>query len=427
VQKTLKIWHLIIGLCLILLLIRLNRVINSYILLIEYIGLFFSNYTFAVNQLSLSLIDPLISALMIVFLPIFLFLKRNKISILSSRLNFTAVVLIILTIFFIFAPFVADSNPDFQKNLSVTRLLPPLSVVKVIHLKDKGKTTLNDIGKFITQKKLVVKNIFNESIIFADSVHVDLGVIYFQKGFSTKISNKKLQFKNGKPYITSRMFILGTDELGRDIYSRLVYGARVSLFVGLGSVVISLLLGLSLGFLAGYIGGIIDTIISRFTDMFMAFPIIFLIILILAFFGNSLLSIIIVLGFSGWMSLFKIVRGEVISLKTKDFFISAKLIGLPKRNLLLKEILPLILAPVIVNLVFQYGNVILAEAALSFLGLGTGNLYPSWGAMIAAGQNYLSQAWWMIFFPGITLFFTLYVANNLGKEINVKLNPRLNE
>ncbi len=426
-QKTLKIWHLIIGLCLILLLIRLNRVINSYILLIEYIGLFFSNYTFAVNQLSLSLIDPLISALMIVFLPIFLFLKRNKISILSSRLNFTAVVLIILTIFFIFAPFVADSNPDFQKNLSVTRLLPPLSVVKVIHLKDKGKTTLNDIGKFITQKKLVVKNIFNESIIFADSVHVDLGVIYFQKGFSTKISNKKLQFKNGKPYITSRMFILGTDELGRDIYSRLVYGARVSLFVGLGSVVISLLLGLSLGFLAGYIGGIIDTIISRFTDMFMAFPIIFLIILILAFFGNSLLSIIIVLGFSGWMSLFKIVRGEVISLKTKDFFISAKLIGLPKRNLLLKEILPLILAPVIVNLVFQYGNVILAEAALSFLGLGTGNLYPSWGAMIAAGQNYLSQAWWMIFFPGITLFFTLYVANNLGKEINVKLNPRLNE
>ncbi|HED05604.1 MAG TPA: ABC transporter permease [Ignavibacteria bacterium] len=377
--------------------------------------------------MSLSLIDPLISALMIVFLPIFLFLKRNKISILSSRLNFTAVVLIILTIFFIFAPFVADSNPDFQKNLSVTRLLPPLSVVKVIHLKDKGKTTLNDIGKFITQKKLVVKNIFNESIIFADSVHVDLGVIYFQKGFSTKISNKKLQFKNGKPYITSRMFILGTDELGRDIYSRLVYGARVSLFVGLGSVVISLLLGLSLGFLAGYIGGIIDTIISRFTDMFMAFPIIFLIILILAFFGNSLLSIIIVLGFSGWMSLFKIVRGEVISLKTKDFFISAKLIGLPKRNLLLKEILPLILAPVIVNLVFQYGNVILAEAALSFLGLGTGNLYPSWGAMIAAGQNYLSQAWWMIFFPGITLFFTLYVANNLGKEINVKLNPRLNE
>ena len=126
------------------------------------------------------------------------------------------------------------------------------------------------------------------------------------------------------------------------------------------------------------------------------------------------------------MSLFKIVRGEVISLKNKDYFISAKLIGLSKTKLLFKEVVPVILPPVIVNLVFQYANVILAEAALSYLGLGTGNLYPSWGAMIEAGQNYLSQAWWMIFFPGLILFLTLYTANNIGKELNIYFNPRVN-
>ncbi len=417
-----KTWHLIIGVCLILLVVRFNLVINSFVLLFEYIGLFFSNISFAVQQFSFSLLDPLISALAVIFLPVIVFIKRNKFSI---RLNFTSIVLIILAVFFIFAPLVTNLNPDFHKNLGVTKLLPPLSRVQVIHLKTKNDSSINSVDRFIRDKNEVIKNIFDESVIYADSISLNSGLVYFQKGTSTKISLKNLQLIDGKPYITTRLFILGTDQLGRDIFVRLVYGARVSLFVGLGSVIVSLILGLSLGFFAGYPGGIIDSVISRITDMFMAFPVIFLIILILAFFGNSLFTVIIVLGFSGWMSLFKIVRGEVISLKEKDFFISAKLTGLSKPELLLKEILPIILAPVIVNLVFQYGNVILAEAALSFLGLGTGNLYPSWGAMIEAGQNYLSQAWWMIFFPGIALFFTLYAANNLGREINVKLNPRL--
>ena len=159
--------------------------------------------------------------------------------------------------------------------------------------------------------------------------------------------------------------------------------------------------------------------------MFLVFPVLFLIILILALFGNSLFSVIAVLGVSGWMSLFKIVRSEVISLKNKDYFITAKLIGLSGKDLLLKEVLPIIMAPLIVNLVFQYGNVILAEAALSYLGLGTGSIYPSWGVMIESGQNYLSQAWWMIFFPGIFLSVTLYTANNFGKKLQIYINPRL--
>jgi peptide/nickel transport system permease protein len=170
-----------------------------------------------------------------------------------------------------------------------------------------------------------------------------------------------------------------------------------------------------------------DTALNRFTDMFLSLPVIFLIILILTFFGNSIFTIIFILGFSGWMSLFKIVRGEVISIKQKDYFITASMIGLPGWKLLSKEILPVILAPVIVNLVFQYGNVILAEAALSYLGLGTALNYPSWGGMIESGQEYLSQAWWMIFFPGLALILTLFTANNLGRQLNKYFNPRINE
>src|SRR5690606_1432856 len=245
-------------------------------------------------------------------------------------------------------------------------------------------------------------------------------------------SSNKIYYQKQKEYkaenivsVESKIYLLGTDEFGRDVFTRLVYGTRISLFVGLGAVTLTLLLGVSLGFLAGYNGGFIDSVLSRITEMFLSFPIIFLIILILALFGNSLLTVIIVLGFSGWMSLFKIVRSEVISIKQKEYFISAKLSGLNLSSLLMKEIFPVILAPVVVNLVFQYGNVILAESALNYLGLGTGNVYPSWGGMIEAGQQYLTDAWWMIFFPGAALFITLYTANSLGRELNLHFNPRL--
>ena len=404
--------------------VRFKLVINTYLFSFEYLYLIFSSFSKAAGQFSLSLIDSILSSAFIVIIPAVSYLKRKK-HLLGRQINFTSLVIIGLLIFFIMAPLITGTNPDFQKNLSETKLLPPLSKVEVLHLKDESRTDKSFFANFIKLKNIVVKRSFDENIILADSISYSGMVIYYQNGTAYEIPAEKLITENGKPVITTKCFLLGTDELGRDIFSRLVYGARISLFVGLGSVLISLVLGLSLGFLAGYPGGIIDSSISRFTDMFLAFPVIFLIILVLALFGNSLLSVIVVLGFSGWMSLFKIVRGEVISLKNKDFFVSAKLIGLSKTQLLLREVLPVILAPVTVNLVFQYGSVILAEAALSYLGLGTGSSYPSWGSMIESGQNYLSQAWWMIFFPGLLLFLTLYTANNLGKEINSYFNPRV--
>jgi peptide/nickel transport system permease protein len=146
------------------------------------------------------------------------------------------------------------------------------------------------------------------------------------------------------------------------------------------------------------------------------------VILILALFGNNIFSVVIVLGFSGWMSLYKVSKSEMLAIKSKEYFLTSKLIGLKKFKLLTREILPVIMTPVIVNLIFQFSNVILAESALNYLGLGTGSEYPSWGSMIEAGQEYISQSWWLIFIPGIILIITLLSINNVGRKISEYYN-----
>ncbi|MDR3626765.1 MAG: ABC transporter permease [Ignavibacteriaceae bacterium] len=425
-HRSIKIRQFILMLALLLIITRYSLIAKVFFLFFLYIQLLFTSPELALAQISFQFIDFAVSIILLAAAIIYFLMAGKKVKYFQSNLNFTSAVIILLISFFLFAPLITDNNPDFQKDLSVTKLLPPFSSVKVLHLNNDNYSTGNTVDKFINLKSRVIKNSFDDSIIFIDSISAGNKLTYYQGGAEVLLANDKVIFKNNTPLITTRTFILGTDELGRDIFTRLIYGARISLFVGLGSVLISLLLGLFLGFFAGYSEGFIDTALNRLTDMFLAFPVIFFIILIIALFGNSLPSVIMVLGFSGWMSLFKIVRSEVISLKNKDFFVSARLIGLSNIKLLLKETLPYILVPVVVNLVFQYGNVILAEAALSYLGLGTGSSYPSWGSMIEAGQNYLSQAWWMILFPGLALFLTLFAANSLGRKISSHFNPRVN-
>ncbi len=421
-----KNWHLVIAICLLVFIIKINLILNTYTLIITIFELFIKNYNLAILHFDLSLIDIITSSVLIVIFPIVSFYLRHKLKVLDTKINTTFLFLVILLMFFIFAPLISSVNPDFQKNLNETYLLPPFSSLIVVHLKTNNNESGNIQSKFFTERAAVIKNSFDENIILADSIHIGKEVNIFEKDEKITLPKDTISISSGKPVISRMFYLLGTDEFGRDIFSRLVYGARVSLFIGFGSVLVSLFLGLFLGFLAGYSGGFLDLIISRIVDMFLSFPAIFFVILILALFGNSLLSVIVVLGFSGWMSLFKIVRSEVISIKSKDFFITAKMIGLKSSNLLVKEILPNILSPVIVNLVFQFAAVILAEAALSYLGLGIGSSYPSWGAMIQSGQNYLIQAWWMILSPGLFLILTIYSANDLGRRLNKYFNPRLN-
>jgi peptide/nickel transport system permease protein len=387
-----------------------------------------SGFSEAINILDFNFADLMISTILLILIPLFILIEKKRFNLFAASLNkspsFSSFILLILLFFFIFAPLIADWNPNFQKDIGVTKLLPPLSSKDVIILK-KEKEKISGLNSILSLKNEIVKTSFNEKLVFADSIKAGNPVVLYQRNKEIKIPVQDLQLADNLPVISKKYFLLGTDEFGRDIFSRLVYGTRISLFIGFGAVVISFFIGLALGFWAGYPGGFTDSILNRFTEVFLAFPIIFLIILILALFGNSFFTVMLVLGFSGWMSLFKIVRGEILSLKQKDFFISAKMIGLSRFELLFKEILPVILPPVIVNLVLLYGNVILAESALSYLGLGVGSNYPSWGAMIEAGQAFINKAWWMIFFPGLSLFLTLYTANNIGKEIKIHYNPSI--
>ena len=402
-----------------LLVFRMELLYKLIILFKQYFSLLISDFQEAIQLLDLGLLDVLISITLFILIPILLFLLRTKFKWLSIKINFSFAVLLTLLLAFVFAPVITNENPEFQKDLRMTKLLPPFSKVNVLHLKAVDNSNGSVLEKFIALKNQIVKQPYNENIVFINNLKIKSDkIIYLKKEKTGELDLNLAQIIDGKPVVSNRIFILGTDEFGRDIFTRLIYGVRISILVGIGSVVVSLLIGLTLGFIAGISGGIIDILFSRLTDLFLAFPIIYLIILILAMFGNSLLTVIIVLGLSGWMSLFKIVKSEVLSVKSKDYITSAVMMGLPKRKILIKEILPVIIIPLVVNIIFQFSNVILAESSLSYLGLGTGNSYPSWGAMIESGQQYITKAWWMILFPGVILIFTLFSANHLGKKLN---------
>ena len=422
-----RICHILFLFWLLIIIFNAELLLSLIVLWEKYFVLLFSHFKEAVQFFDFGLFDSLSSITLFVVIPVFLLLYRKKFSWLKETINFPVFVLLILFFAFCFAPLITNENPDFQKDLKVTKLLSPFGSLKVIHLNKKEKNGNSSIESFRLYKDKIIKPSFDESLIFADKVEVSTNqILYWQKDLQKKLDLSKVKVEDGKPDISEKTYFLGTDEFGRDIFTRLIYGARISLLVGIGSVFVSLIIGLAIGFVAGFRGGIIDIVFSRITDLFLAFPVIYLIILVLAMFGNSLLSVIIVLGFSGWMSLFKIVKSEVIFAKNKDYIVSAGLLGLNKFSILTKEILPVIIVPVIVNIIFQFSNVILAESALSYLGLGSGSSYPSWGSMIESGQQYITKAWWMIFFPGLILILTIFSVNDLGKRLNKVFNLTAN-
>jgi peptide/nickel transport system permease protein len=408
---------------LITIIFKIDLIVDYLSLFINYLGLFLKDSRAAISVVEFPLMDVLLSTLLfIIFIPVIIIFQK-KLGFLKRQINFSFAFLTVLCFVFLFAPIISNENPEFSKDLSVTKLLSPFSSVKKLELKKDKTEFKSEAENFRFEMNEIIKPSFNNDLIFADSIRVGQSITYYQKNKATEISPQQLKIEEGKPLIEEKFFLLGTDEYGRDSFSRLVYGTRISIAVGFGAVVISFIIGILLGFIAGYRGGLPDVLLNRFTETFLAFPVIYLVVLILALFGSSIFSVIIVLGISGWMSLFKIVKSEVLSIKQKDFFSTAELVGLSKSQLLLKEILPVIMAPVIVNLVFLFSNVVLAEAALSYLGLGTGNSYPSWGSMISSGQEYITKAWWLIAFPGLGLILTLYSVNSSARMLGKLFNP----
>lgn len=419
--KKLKLWHLILSVWIIILLVRFELLIQTAQLFWYSIILFFNDHNFFTSHLNFQLIDSFFSLLTMALIPALISISKFRRSIFCLQLNFSRSFLVLLLFSFFIPSLITREHPELQKNISEIKLLPPFSIIYEIDLKTEKYFSGNSANeKFLALKEKVLLKEFDENKIFikkysADNHHYK---IYMQNSdFLIPSDSIKV--------IKSQIVLLGTDEFGRDVFSRLIFGARISIFIGIMAVLISLLLGLVLGFFASTKSHLISVTLNRLADLFLSFPSIFFVILILALFGNNLFSVIAVLGFSGWMSLYKIVSSEVATVKQKDYFILSERIGLNNFELLLKEILPVIMVPIVVNLVFQFSNVILAESALSFLGLGSGNEYPSWGSMIEKGQEYINIAWWMVLIPGLMLVLTLLSIHNIAKELNKYFNPKI--
>ena len=223
----------------------------------------------------------------------------------------------------------------------------------------------------------------------------------------------------------SASHLLGTDQFARDVLSRLLYGARISLLIGFVAVGISVTIGTTLGAVAGYVGGIVDGAIMRFVDMMVSFPQLILLITIVAIFEPSIFLIIAVLGLTSWPSTARIVRGETLSLREREFVQAAKALGYSRRRIILRHVIPNTLAPVIVAATLGIGQTIVLEAGLSFLSLGVQPPTPSWGTMVADGRNVLLDAWWLSTFPGLAIVLTVLSFNLVGDGLRDALDPRL--
>lgn len=218
---------------------------------------------------------------------------------------------------------------------------------------------------------------------------------------------------------------LGTDQLARDVLTRVLYGARISLSIGLFAVAISITIGTVLGAVAGYMGGWSDSIIMRAVDVVIAFPRLVLLIAVVALFDSSLFLIILVLGLTQWPSTTRLVRGEVLSLRERDFVQAARALGYSRVRIILRHIVPNVLAPVIVATTLGIGDTIVLEAGLSYLGLGVQGDVTSWGGMVADGQSNMLSAWWLATFPGLAIVFTVLSFNLVGDGLRDALDPRL--
>ena len=322
-KSGIKIIHWIIFLWILILIVSIELILDYLSLSIAYISLFFSEPESAIAVLNFRLIDSILFTIVFLLIIPLGFFFRERLRFLKSRLNLSFGFLILLCFVFLFAPVISNENPEFSKNISVTKLLPPFSSIKQIGLKLTEGEPSSESEIFRQRMDRIIKPPFDDNIIYADSVELANTVTYYQKQFANKIPADRLIIKDGSPIVKEKLFVLGTDEYGRDLFVRILYGTRISLVVGLGSVILCFFIGTLLGFIAGYKGGFLDGLLNRFSEIFLAFPVIYLVVLILGLFGSSLLSVIIVLGISGWMSLFKIVKSEVLSIKQKDYFSTA--------------------------------------------------------------------------------------------------------
>lgn len=225
----------------------------------------------------------------------------------------------------------------------------------------------------------------------------------------------------------SRAHWLGTDDRGRDVLSRMIWGTRIAMSVGFVAVGISVVIGIVVGATAGYYGGITDIIIQRIIEIVMCFPTFILILALIAFLPPSIYNIMVVIGITGWTGVARLIRGEFLKLRESDFATAARATGLSDARIMFRHLLPNALAPVLVSATFGVAGAILTESALSFLGFGVPPPTASWGELLSQSQRFVDRAWWLVTFPGLAIFVTVTAFNLVGEGLRDAMDPRLRE
>ena len=299
------------------------------------------------------------------------------------------------------APLLAPYDPSEQLDPVAARFRPPGTVLQAVHLAD-GRWRLAERVERVADGLALERLGRREVLPAAQVVNLTAGGV-----------------------ADRRVFLLGTDKFGRDVWSRMLYGARVSLAVGVLAVALALTLGVAVGSAAALGGPLADSLLMRTVDALIAYPFLFLMILLSALFNPGTGAMILLLGSTGWTGISRLTRAEILGLNRREFVAAARAIGQSPIKILLRHLLPNALTPVLVRATLMIGNLILLESALSFLGLGIQPPTPTWGNMVAEGREALGQAWWIAFFPGAILAITVIGFNLLADGLRDLRDPRL--
>lgn len=278
-----------------------------------------------------------------------------------------------------------------------------------------------------TQAIVIFKRFLSHRLAVAGGIMVIL--LLFLAAFAHVLAPKDPLFLDTTirfiPPFTQAQFLLGTDEMGRDIVSRLIHGGRVSLIVGLAAMVATVVTGSLMGIISGFYGGRIDNILMRFTDTMLCFPQVFLLLILAAFVTPTVLSIALIIGLTSWMEVARIVRSQILYLKEQDFVYAAIALGASDKRIMFKELLPSSMAPILVSATLNVANAVLMESYISFLGYGIQPPLSSWGNMLTNAQAYFDLAPWLAIIPGIMITLTVMSFNFFGDGLRDALDPRL--
>jgi len=329
-------------------------------------------------------------------------------SIIAPSRGASSRIIVLVGYIALMSPFLTPIDPNVQGSLVTTRLLPPLSkgyVREFLELSSPGTETVRRANRMFIEAN---NYLLHRTVLLSGDPHTDPPAEGRRSGAAIR------EFPT--------VFLFGTDDNARDVFSRVVAGTRVSLGIGLSAALGALLIGAAVGFAAGMSRGFLDGVLMRLTDLFLAIPGLFLVIGVLAFVGQSIITIVVVLSLSGWMGIARVVRGEVVSLREREFILAAKLLRVSTWRIITRHLLPNLRPVILTATVLQFANAVLGEASLGFLGLGIQPPTATWGNMMGEATGYLASAWWVGVFPGILLAVVLVAAHTLGENLTADGN-----